>query len=131
MRASAPAKDLSDDDDDAVADDDDDDAVASAVLARATTARAHRRAADMACELVERVRARKRAGVCGARRGARRCAGAQVKTPGCMGGHVNACGGASLTDVYTRSFRCVSIVYGLGDALVYIYATRAVGAHWA
>jgi hypothetical protein len=82
MRASAPAKDLSDDVDAAA--DDDDDAVASAVLARAMTARAHRRAADMACELVERVRARKRAGVCGARRGARGCAGAQAKTPGCV-----------------------------------------------
>ena len=111
MRATAPAKDLSvDDDDDDDDDADDDDAVASAVLARATTARAHRRAADMACELVERVRARKRADVCGARRGARRCAGAQVKTPGCMGGHVYASRWRIL-DGYIRSFRCVSIVY--------------------
>ena len=86
MRASAPAKDLSDDDDDAVADDDDDDAVASAVLARATTARAHRRAADMACELssaFERGNAR----ACAGRGGARvDVPGRRSKHPGVWGG---------------------------------------------
>lgn len=103
MRASAPAKDLSDDVDDVdAAADDDDDAVASAVLARATTARAHRRAADMACE---RVRARSSAETRGRVRGAAgrawMCRGAGQNTR-VYGGHATRRGCASLTATLER-----------------------------